>query len=100
GASLNPGEFKTEQNYLADRSRRKVQFIPINPQALGLGMEKLTDFIDDDEWELLIRTALAHLEFEALHPFKDGNGRVGRMLITLMLWHYGAIEAPHFYISG
>lgn len=100
GASLNPGEFKTEQNYLADRSRRKIQFIPISPQALGLGMDKLTDFINSDEWELLIRTALAHLEFEALHPFKDGNGRIGRMLITLMLWHYGAIAAPHFYISG
>jgi len=48
----------------------------------------------------LIRTALAHLEFEALHPFKDGNGRIGRMLITLMLWKYQAISAPHFYISG
>lgn len=100
GASLNPGEFKTEQNYLADRSRRKIQFIPISPQALSLAMEKLTDFIDNDEWELLLRTAVAHLEFEALHPFKDGNGRIGRMLITLMLWHYGAISAPHFYISG
>lgn len=100
GASLNPGEFKTEQNYLADRSRRKIQFIPISPQALGLGMEKLTEFIDNGDWELLLRTAVAHLEFEALHPFKDGNGRIGRMLITLMLWHYGAISAPHFYISG
>src|SRR5699024_9031408 len=47
----------------------------------------------------LLRTALAHAEFEALHPFKDGNGRVGRMLITLMLWTGGAISAPHFYIS-
>lgn len=100
GASLNPGEFKTEQNYLADRSRRTIQFVPINPHALALGMEKLAGFIDSEEWELLIRTAIAHLEFEALHPFKDGNGRIGRMLITLMLWHYGAIAAPHFYISG
>lgn len=100
GASLNPGEFKTEQNYLVDRSRRRIQFVPISPQSLGLGMDKLTDFIASDEWELLIRTAIAHLEFEALHPFKDGNGRIGRMLITLMLWRYGAISAPHFYISG
>lgn len=100
GAHLTPGEFKTEQNYLADRARRKVQFVPINPQALAHGMDKLAEFIASDEWEILIRTALAHLEFEALHPFKDGNGRIGRMLITLMLWHYGAISAPHFYISG
>lgn len=100
GAHLTPGEFKTEQNYLVERARRKVQFVPISPQALAYGMDKLTDFIASDEWELLIRTALAHLEFEALHPFKDGNGRIGRMLITLMLWRYGAIAAPHFYISG
>jgi len=48
---------------------------------------------------ILLRTALAHAEFEALHPFEDGNGRVGRMLITLMLWRGGAISSPHFYIS-
>jgi len=43
---------------------------------------------------------MAHVEFEALHPFKDGNGRIGRMLITLMLWSSGTISAPHFYVSG
>lgn len=43
---------------------------------------------------------MAHIEFEALHPFKDGNGRIGRMLITLMLWKFGTISAPHFYVSG
>lgn len=48
---------------------------------------------------ILLRTALAHAEFEALHPFEDGNGRVGRMLITLMPWQGRAIAAPHFYIS-
>jgi len=47
----------------------------------------------------LTKTALAHIEFEALHPFKDGNGRIGRMLIPLLLWKYGVISAPHFYIS-
>ncbi|WP_230474784.1 Fic family protein [Dyella monticola] len=48
---------------------------------------------------VLLRTALAHAEFEALHPFEDGNSRVGRMLVTLMLWKGKAIAAPHFYIS-
>lgn len=100
GASLSPGQFKTEQNYLADRARRKVLFVPIRPIHLNDGMEKLMAFIADEKWELLIRTAIAHLEFEALHPFKDGNGRIGRMLVTLMLWHHGAISAPHFYASG
>ena len=55
--------------------------------------------VNDDAMPVLLRTALAHTEFEALHPFEDGNGRVGRMLITLMLWQGGVIGAPHFYIS-
>jgi len=48
----------------------------------------------------LVKTGITHIEFEALHPFIDGNGRIGRMLITLMLWTSGTISAPHFYISG
>lgn len=100
GQSQSPGEFKTEQNYLADRSKKKVLFVPINPQQLAGGLERLFEFIEDESWQILIRTALAHLEFEALHPFKDGNGRVGRMLITLMLWHYRVVSEPHFYVSG
>ncbi len=100
GASLSPGAYKTDQNYLADRARRKIHFVPISPERLGDGMEALFAFIQSDEWEILIRTALAHVEFEALHPFKDGNGRIGRMLITLMLWKFGVISAPHFYVSA
>lgn len=100
GAQLSPGDFKTEQNYLADRTRRKVQFIPMRPEQLQDGMDRLFHYVDDKESQILIKTAVAHLEFEALHPFKDGNGRIGRMLITLMLWKYGAISAPHFYISS
>lgn len=100
GAAASPGSFKTEQNYLADRGRKRVLFIPIRPELLTDGIDRLFTFVAGDEWEILVRTAVAHLEFEALHPFKDGNGRIGRMLITLMLWRYGAISAPHFYISG
>ncbi len=100
GAHLSPGAFKTEQNYLADRMRKKVHFVPMRPEQLNDGMERLFSFIESDEWQILIKTAVAHLEFEALHPFKDGNGRIGRMLITLMLWKFGAISAPHFYISS
>jgi Fic family protein len=63
-------------------------------------MDRLFAFIGNDEWEILLRTALTHLEFEALHPFKDGNGRIGRMLIPLMLWQAKAISEPYFYMSG
>ena len=100
GALQAPGKYKDEQNYLVDRTRRKVLFLPISPEHLPLGMEKLFAFMKNDNHEALIRTALTHIEFEALHPFKDGNGRIGRMLITLMLWNMGKISAPHLYISG
>jgi len=99
GAAKSPGEFKKEQNYVGDRDSRKIRFVPISPEQLPGGIETLFAFIDSDMYPVLVRTALAHLEFEALHPFQDGNGRVGRMLVTLMLWKSGTISAPHFYIS-
>jgi Fic family protein len=100
GATQSPGEFKTEQNYLVDRAKRRVLFVPISPEQLGPGLDKLFNYIHNETVQALIRTAVAHLEFEALHPFKDGNGRVGRMLITLMLWQQKVVTEPHFYISN
>lgn len=100
GALKSPGEFKTEQNYLADRGMKKIMFVPISPEKLQDGLDKLFNYINDHSEPALIKSAMTHVEFEALHPFKDGNGRIGRMLITLMLWKSGTISAPHFYISG
>lgn len=99
GASKSPGAYKHEQNHIGDRDSRSIRFVPISPEQLPGGMETLFGFLDSNPYPALIRTALAHVEFEALHPFEDGNGRVGRMLVTLMLWKYGSISAPHFYIS-
>jgi Fic family protein len=99
GANKAPGLFKEEQNYIGDRDSRVIRFVPISPEQLTGGIENLFTFIENSKFPLLVRTALAHIEFEALHPFKDGNGRVGRMLVTLMLWRSGVISAPHFYIS-
>ncbi|MBP2161284.1 MULTISPECIES: Fic family protein [Asticcacaulis] len=100
GAEKSPGQYKGEQNYVVDRSKRNVLFVPVSPEKLNDGMQNLIGYINDDRMQILLRTAIAHVEFEALHPFKDGNGRLGRMLITLMLWQYGVISAPHFYVSG
>lgn len=100
GATKSPGEFKHEQNYLADRLKKSVLFVPISPEKLEEGLDKLFDYINEDSSPVLLKTAVSHLEFEALHPFQDGNGRIGRMLITLMLWFSQMISAPHFYISG
>jgi Fic family protein len=100
GAQKSPGQFKIEQNYLADKIKKQVLFVPISPEKLNDGLEKLFDYINNSDDPILIKTALMHLEFEALHPFQDGNGRIGRMLITLLLWSTKTISEPHFYISG
>lgn len=100
GALKAPGQYKNEQNYLADKSKRNILFVPVSPERLQDGMDALFKYINDSDDPVLIKAALAHVEFEALHPFKDGNGRIGRMLITLMLWSSKVISAPHFYISG
>lgn len=100
GAAKSPGEFKNEQNYLVDKSKRQILFVPISPEKLQDGLDSLFDYIENSKHPSLLKAAITHIEFEALHPFKDGNGRIGRMLITLMLWRSGIISAPHFYISG
>ena len=100
GATKSPGTYKTEQNYIGEKRRQSVSFVPISPQALPTGMESLLSFIESDPRNRLLKAAIAHVEFEALHPFKDGNGRIGRMLITLMLWTSGLIRQPHFYVSS
>lgn len=100
GAGKSPGEFKAEQNYLADRAKKKILFVPISPEKLQDGLDSLFKYIESDPTPSLLKAAISHLEFEALHPFKDGNGRIGRMLITLMLWQAKTISEPHFYISA
>lgn len=74
-------------------------FVPASPEQLAHGLDNLISYISSSDDEELIKTAVSHVEFEALHPFKDGNGRIGRMLITLTLWQSELISAPHFYIS-
>jgi len=100
GAKKSPGEFKREQNYLADKLKKTILFVPISPLKLVDGLDKLFSYLEHSKDPVLIKTALMHIEFEALHPFEDGNGRIGRMLITLLLWSSGIISQPHFYISG
>ena len=99
GASKSPGQYKQEQNYIGEKSSRMISYVPISPEKLEEGMERVFSYINSSAHPEIIRTGVAHLEFEALPPFKDGNGRIGRMLITLMLWSSGVISSPHFYIS-
>ena len=100
GAHKRPGAYKIEQNYIGDDRRGKIYYIPIAPEQLAPAMGELVQFINEGAMRPLIRTALTHVEFESLHPFEDGNGRIGRMLITLMLWKLGLISQPNFFVSG
>lgn len=100
GAAKAPGQLKHEQNYLANRPRQKILYVPISPEQLRSGMDAMLSYIESNRHPPLLRAGIAHLEFEALHPFQDGNGRIGRMLITLQLWRSGLISEPHFYISS
>lgn len=99
GAEKRPGEYKSEQNYIGERRNRRIDFIPASPEHLPVGMRSLIDVARSENLLPLARAALCHAEFEALHPFDDGNGRVGRMLITLMLWETGVLSKPHFFVS-
>lgn len=100
GASKHPGSYKVEQNYIGDDRSGKIYYVPIGPELLRPAMSDLVRFMNESLMRPLIRTALTHVEFEALHPFQDGNGRIGRMLITLMLWKLGIISQPNFFVSG
>ncbi|MER2635036.1 MAG: Fic family protein [Rhizobiaceae bacterium] len=100
GARKRPGSYKVEQNYIGDDRRGKIYYVPISPEHLAPAMGELVRFMNEGKMRPLIRTALTHVEFEALHPFEDGNGRIGRMLITLMLWKLGIISQPNFFVSG
>jgi len=99
GAEKRPGQYKKDQNYIGDRRHRRIDFVPISPAQLAPAMASLMAFVNSDQMLPLMKTAVAHAEFEALHPFEDGNGRLGRMLITLMLWKAEVLSAPHFFVS-
>lgn len=100
GARKRPGTYKVEQNYIGDDRQGKIYYVPVAPEHLAPAMETLVQFMNGNAMRPLIRTALTHVEFEALHPFEDGNGRIGRMLITLMLWKLRIISQPNFFVSG
>ncbi len=101
GSQLHPGEFRTSQNWIGGRRPGDADFVPPPLHEVAGCMGKLEDFIHtiDDGMPTLLRAGLAHLQFETIHPFLDGNGRVGRLLITLMLCHAGALQEPLLYLS-
>ena len=102
GAEKNPGEFRISQNWIGAQgsSLKNARYIPPNVEDMTVAISDLEKYINsDDSLDVLIQAALIHYQFETIHPFLDGNGRVGRLLITLFLMEKKALNSPSLYIS-
>lgn len=102
GQEKNPGDFRYTQNWIgaAGSTIKNARYIPPNPEDMKQAMSDLEKYINsDDTLDLLIQAALIHYQFETIHPFLDGNGRVGRLLITLFLMEKKRLNTPALYIS-
>jgi Fic family protein len=101
GEEKSPGEFRRSQNWIggAGGSLKNARYIPPTADDMLDGMSDLERYINEDRSNPLLKAALAHYQFETIHPFLDGNGRIGRMLITLMLLSEGEIKNPILYMS-
>jgi Fic family protein len=100
GANKQPGEFRTSQNWIGGTRPGNARFVPPPPQEVEPCMAALERFVHDPAAPgSLVKAALAHVQFETIHPFLDGNGRVGRLLISLLLHHDGVLRQPLLYLS-
>lgn len=101
GSSKEPGEFRRTQNWIGGSRPGNAKFVPPPPDALWETMGSLEKFLHDEpvKTRALVKAALAHVQFETIHPFLDGNGRLGRLLITLLLCAEGILSQPLLYLS-
>lgn len=101
GAEKEPGAFRRTQNWIGGTRPGNAHFVPPPPDHLADQMAELERFIHDEQlpFSALIKAALAHVQFETIHPFLDGNGRIGRLLIALLLHHEGVLRQPLLYLS-
>ena len=101
GQDKTPGEFRTDQNWIGRSgcSIENATFVPPNPVQLPDYLQAWEAYLDSNDIDFLLQAAVAHAQFELLHPFKDGNGRIGRILIPLFLYQKRALSQPMFYLS-
>ena len=102
GAGKQPGELRRSQNWIGGSRPGKAVFVPPPPEQVPALLAQLERYIHDDADELppLVRVALVHAQFETIHPFVDGNGRIGRLLIAALLEHFRLLPEPLMYLSG
>ncbi len=101
GQDKTPGEFRKDQNWIGQYgcTIEQATFVPPNPLQLPDFLQAWEAYMDADDADFLLQTAVVHAQFELLHPFKDGNGRIGRILIPLFLYQKRALSQPMFYLS-
>ncbi|MDX9964020.1 Fic/DOC family N-terminal domain-containing protein [Desulfobacter postgatei] len=102
GQDKTPGEFRKDQNWIGNYgcTIEHASFVPPNPLQLPDFLQEWEHYLDSDDMDFLLQTAVVHAQFELLHPFKDGNGRIGRILIPLFLYQKKVLSQPMFYLSG
>ncbi len=102
GAGTQPGELRRSQNWIGGSRPGKAAFVPPPPEKVPALLADLERFIHDKAPTLpsLVRVALVHAQFETIHPFLDGNGRIGRLLIAALLEDWGLLPEPLLYLSG
>ena len=102
GAAKQPGEVRTTQNWIGGTRPGNASYVPPPPERVGDLLSELEKFIHEPEPSLppLIRIALVHAQFETIHPFLDGNGRIGRLLIAMLLEEWQLLKEPLLYVSG
>jgi Fic family protein len=101
GAQRTPGEFRRSQNWIgpANCTLATATFVPPPVHEMQQALDNLEKFLHDPTFPILIHCGLAHAQFETIHPFLDGNGRVGRLLITFLLCQRGILKRPLLYLS-
>jgi Fic family protein len=102
GAQKRPGQYKQEQNWIGGKTIQTARYVPPPPDVAQAAMDELERYINREDRSFpppLIDLALVHYQIEAIHPFLDGNGRVGRMLVSLMATQNGLLEMPVLYLS-
>jgi Fic family protein len=99
GENKTPGEFRRSQNWIGGPTPGDAMFVPPPPHEVMPALGDLEKYLHTDRLPVLLKIGLVHAQFETIHPFLDGNGRVGRMLIPLMLVADGILERPWLYVS-